>query len=259
MAAQPAPDVAPKAAIMADDSKVSEKVREQAGEKRALQDRLAAVPNIGAARAGETVDPNQPSVAESGADKGPKVSEGDLAAFAYIRPYMEPADYAHRNYCGPGSAIAALSHWDGDYPNKADIDEVGEAMEIDPSMGVWIKDIVKPVNDEVNKAAGQDINWYRYGQAQSLDDLRYMIHVDIGENGVPFITGLMTGGLPGWGQTDVGHIVAVYGYHKDSSGTEWVHYADTAPPTSGYKGTTFNVVKLETFWHAVSQNSAQVW
>jgi len=48
--------------------------------------------------------------------------------------------------------------------------------------------------------------WYRYGQAQSKDELRWMLDVDIRQNGVPLITGMDTAGMPGWG-SDVGHII----------------------------------------------------
>ena len=240
-------------------AKVSTPLKEQTQAKAAVEERLKASSQAPGARLGEAPDMNQPSVAEPVARGALSLTPETQAAYAYVQPYQEPNNSAHRNYCGPGSAVALLSHWDPDYPHAADIDQLGREMKIDPGSGVWIRDIVKPVNDRLNKYLGEDLNWYQYGKATSLEDLRWMIKVDIQENAMPFITGLYTGGLPGWGSTDVGHIVAVYGYARHPDGTEWVSYIDTAPPASGYHGQIMNTVELGQFWQAVSQNSAQVW
>ncbi len=252
-------DAPKKASIAPADSKVSDKLRKQAEEKNAVQDRLRAVPSTSGARPGDPIDKNQPALANLVAGGNLKMSSDTVDAYAYVQPYQEPADYAHRNYCGPGAATVLLSHWDAGYARSVDIDKLGDQMNMDPNSGVWVRDIVKPVNDHLNAKAGQDLNWYRLGEAQSLDEFRWMLDYDIGQNGVPLITSLQTGGLPGWGDQDVGHIVAVYGYHKDADGTEWVTYVDTAPGSAGFEGKTFNTVQLGTFWQAVSQNSAQVW
>lgn len=245
------------AAKSVDAAKVSAKVREQAGEKDALRERLKAVKSAGAARPGEAVDRKQASIGEL-IDGGAKLEGDTVGGFAYVQRYVEPNDQAHRNYCGPGAAAVVISHFQADM-GQVDIDELGEAMNMDPGAGVWVKDITEPVNDQVNRAAGQDLNWYRYGDATTIDDLRFMLDYDIRQNGVPLITSLETGDLPGWKGQDVGHIVAVYGYYQDASGKEFVSYADTAPAVSGYEGKVFNTVELTTFWEAVSGNSAQVW
>ncbi len=237
--------------------KVSDKIKAQTMEKMGARDQLANVQSIGGARPGEPLDKGQPSVADL--VSGGKLTDGAENGFSYVQPYKEPNDYAHRNYCGPGAAVGLLSHWDAKYGETVDIDKLGEAMDLDPASGVWVKDIVKPVNDELSRKAGHEVKWYQYGDAQSQDDLRWMLDLDIRQNGVPLITSLQTGGLPGWGGTDVGHIVVVNGYWKDASGKEWVTYMDTAPPSSGYRGSTFVTVDLATFWQAVSGNSAQVW
>lgn len=235
---------------------LSDKLKAQTMKKAEAQAQMAAIPSTGAARPGEALDKAQPSV--TGLVEDGKLGEGAENGFAYVQPYQEPNDYAHRNFCGPGAAVGLLSHWDAEYAKNADIDALGEAMEIDPNMGVWIKDIVGPVNDYLSEKAGQEVEYYTYGQAESLEEFRWMLDVDIRQNGVPLITGMYTGGMPGWA-SDVGHIVAVYGYWKDADGTEWVSYMDTAPEQSGYHGDIFVTVELEKFWDAVSGNSAQVW
>ncbi|MCL6432051.1 MAG: C39 family peptidase [Anaerolineae bacterium] len=249
----------PAAAVAVDPAKVTQRVVEQTQERDGLRDRLQMVPNAGAAREGNQVDMNQPSVAMAASQGGLKVTPETRGGIAYVSPYVEPNDYAHRNYCGAGAATVLISHWDPEFPQKVDIDQLGEEMNLDPDSGVWIRDIVKPVNDRVNAAAGQELNWYRYGKAATKDDFRFMLDYDIRQHGVPLITGVMTRGLPGWGQTNVGHIVAVYGYTEDADGKEWVTYADTAPEVSGYRGQVMQTVDLDTFWNAVSENSAQVW
>ena len=244
---------------MADPSKVSQKLLSQGAEKQKIQDRLAKVWTMGGALPGMPVDRNQPAIS------GPlqrgiiRLAPGTTAAFAYIQPYQEPNDWAHVNYCGPGAAIALLSHWDRGYPTKVDIDQLGADMDLDPYGGVWVRQMVAPINQRLKEITGQDVNWYRYGEAQTLDDFRYMLKTDLIDHGIPLITSLQTGGLPGWGPIDVGHIVAVYGYTRTADGTEYVSYADTAAPMAGHAGPVLHTWELNSFWQAVSQNSAQVW
>lgn len=244
---------------MADPAKVSQKLLDQGAEKEKIQDRLAVVWTIGGALPGMPVDRNHPSIS------GPlergiiDLSPTTTAAFAYIQPYREPNDWAHINYCGPGAAIALLSHWDHTYPARADIDELGADMGIDPWAGVWVYRMVRPINQRLNEITGAQVDWYRYGEAQTLDDFRYMLQTDVVEHGIPLITSLQTGGLPGWGPIDVGHIVAVYGYTRTADGTEYVSYADTAAPMAGHSGYILHTWELTSFWRAVSRNSGQVW
>ncbi len=236
-------------------SNLSDKLKTQTMDKMAARDQLASLPSIGGARPGEALDTQQPSVAETTKDK---LGEGAVNGFAYVGSYVEPNDYAHRNYCGAGAATVLLSHWDAELPKNVDIDQIGREINIDPDSGAWIKDIVDPVNQRLSEKAGHEVHWYRYGQAQSKDELRWMLDVDIRQNGVPLITGMDTAGMPGWG-SDVGHIIAVYGYWQGADGKEYVSYVDTAPSSSGYHGDVFVTVELGTFWDAVSGNSAQVW
>ncbi len=242
-----------------DQAKISQKLRQETSEKDGLRDRLNSISSAGAARGGESVDTNQVSVAGPVSKGALKLAPETAGGFAYIQPYGEPNSYEYRNYCGPGAATVLLSHWDPSLPGKIDIYQLGEDMNMDPDGGVWVRDILKPVNQRINQMAGQDLNWYQYGQANTLDEFRFMLDYDIAQNGVPLITSLQTGDLPGWGGQDVGHIIAVYGYSRDADGHEWVSYVDTASPASDYHGDALQTVDLGTFWQAVSQNSAQIW
>lgn len=244
---------------LVDTSKVSQKLREQGAAKEKIQDRLAKVWTMGGALPGMPVDQRQVSIAGPLERDIIDLSPSTTAAFAYIQPYREPNAWAYRNYCGPGAAIQLLSHWDPNYPTQADIDQLGADMSLDPDMGVWVYQMVSPINQRLNQISGQQVNWYRYGEAQTLDDFRYMLQTDLVDHGIPLITSLMTGGLPGWGYTDVGHIVAIYGYTRTADGTEYVSYADTAPPISGHSGYILHTWELNSFWQAVSRNGAQIW
>lgn len=251
-----AAQAAPSAAMSAEmPAKLSETLRKQTEAKATSREQLSALQTMGGALPGMKADPNQPSVAGLGSKVGPDATRG----LAYVQPYQEPNDFAHRNYCGPGAATVLMSHFDADFAKKVNIDKVGRDIKIDPDSGAWIKDIAGPVNDYLSAQAGKKVDYYRFGQAQSKDEFRWMLNVDIVQNGVPLITGVYTGDLPGWGGQDIGHIIAVNGYWKDANGKEWVSYVDTAPAASGYKGDMFVAVSLDTFWQAVSGNSAQIW
>jgi hypothetical protein len=262
LAVLPAGQVA-KAYIPAANSEgfefLTDELREQTDFKFARQERLRDLSNAPGTRLGELPDNSQPSIAghlERGTLRHP---EGTQAAYAYVQPYREPDEWAYRNYCAAGAAVVLLSHWDPQYPQKVDIASLGREIGLDPDAGAWIRDIEGPVNAQVNEYLGEELNWYRCGHAQSLRQFRWMLNLDIMQNTVPLITGVMTQGLPGWGPRNVGHIVSVYGYTRMPDGSEWVSYADTAPPAAGYTDWILHVWELNDFWRAVSANSAQIW
>ncbi len=132
-------------------------------------------------------------------------------------------------------------------------------MALNPNAGVSILNMVAPINERLKEITGQDLGWYCYGEAHTLDDLRYMIKTDLVDHGVPLVTGIMTGSLPGWGGADVGHFVTVYGYTHTADGAEYVIYADTASPASGHNGENLHTWELGSFWEAVGRNNGQIW
>ncbi|MDI7276307.1 MAG: hypothetical protein QME94_10030 [Anaerolineae bacterium] len=250
---EPAPPPQPDLSFLNDE------LREQTEYKLAREQRLRELSAAPGTRLGEMPDGSQVSIAgplERGILSHPM---GTRAAYAYVQPYREPNLWAYRNYCAAGAAIALLSHWDPAYPTNANIDELGAEIRINRNAGAWIRNITDPVNRRVNGYLGEELNWYRFGHARSLEEFRWIIQKDIMENAVPFITGLRTRGLPGWGSRNIGHIVCVYGYTQMPDGTEYVSYVDTAQPASGYSGYILRVWELQSFWRAVSANSAQVW
>ncbi len=245
--------------VRADAPSLSDDLREQTIYKLARQRRLQELSQVPGARFGQAPDTTQASIAEPLERGILQVGPGIHAAYAYIQPYQEPDDWEHANYCAAGAAIELLSHWDPLYAQVANVDELGLDIGIDPYLGAWISQITGPVNQRLNEYLGEELNWYTYGEARSLLDLRWIINVDLLQNAAPFITGLMTYGLPGWGPRNVGHIVAVYGYTKYPDGSEFVSYADTAGPLAGNEGYTLNAWELNSFWSAVSENTGQVW
>ncbi len=238
---------------------VSSSILEQGAAKAQVQGSLATVATAGGALPGDALDISQPSISSGPLGRGViTLDAGATTAFAYIEPYQEPNTWAYRNYCGPGAAIALLSHWDRTYPARADIYQLGVDMGLDPDAGVSILGMVDPINQRIKALTGSNLDWYRYGRAESLDDFRYMIKTDVVDHGIPLITGLMTSGLPGWSY-DVGHFVTIYGYVRTSDGTEYVAYADTAPPLTGHTGNGLHLWELNSFWAAVSRNCGQIW
>jgi len=238
---------------------VSPSILQQGAEKAELHDVLAAVPTAGGARPGDPLDISQPSISSGPVGRGVITLDANtVTAFAYIEPYSEPNTWVYRNYCGPGAAIALLSHWDRSYPLRADIYQLGVEMGLDPDAGVSILGMVEPINRRIQALTGSGLDWYRYGRAESLDDFRYMIKTDVVDHGLPLITGLMTSGLPGWSY-DVGHFVTIYGYVHTGNGAEFVAYADTAPALTGHTGNGLHLWELNGFWAAVSRNCGQIW
>jgi hypothetical protein len=238
---------------------LSDELQQQTEVKFQKQDRLKELSKAPGTRMGELPDISQVSLAapmERGILTHP---EGTRAAYAYVQPYQEPNEWGYRNYCAVGAAIVLLSHWDPQLPQNADVDQFGQEIGVDPNLGAWVTNIVDPVNRRVNDYLGEEVNWYIYGRAETLRQFRWMLNLDIMQNAVPLITGVMTGGLPGWGPRNVGHFVAVYGYTRMPDGSEWVSYADTASPIVDYYDYTLHVWELGDFWRAVSANSGQVW
>jgi hypothetical protein len=166
--------------------------------------------------------------------------------------WREPNDYAHRNYCGPASTQVAL---DARLPwwQIPDIDTLGREENIDPNWGVAASAIQRVLNTRLGTT------WYWLNSSSSASDLALKIRVDL-SNQFAMVTGLKTGGMPGWGTRNVNHIVTVYGYYRSSTGqTEYVYYTETAGSVAGYNGTYQNAVSLASFWRYVQANNVQVW
>lgn len=173
----------------------------------------------------------------------------------YIGTYLEPNDYAHRNYCGPAATQVILSTRlpANQIPN---IDQVGTDENIDPSWGVYNT----AIRDELNRLLST--TWYIYSVGNSQSTVWSDIVFDIDRNW-SLDTSLYTGGMPGWGTRDVRHIVAIYGYYETSPGAGYVYYIETGQSAQGYSGSYGNVTGLSTFYGYISahsgNNNTQVW
>ena len=216
---------------------------------------------------GNGADPNYlPSAAEKKqvankmalADKIASLSPDKAGSFFYKtlpleRAWYEPNDLAHVNYCGPGATQVAL---DIRLPASSvpHIDTIGrEEYTNVGKTGTYTSDIRRVLNKRLNTT------WYLLAQAGSKAALENYIYIDMYYN-YAMVTGLKTGGMPGWGTRNVNHIVAVYGYYRSNDGlTSYVYYTETATAKAGYNGAFYNGASSANFWRWVSVNNTQVW
>jgi hypothetical protein len=168
-----------------------------------------------------------------------------------VGTWLEPNDDAHVNYCGPGATQVAL---DARLPASSvpDINTIGAEENIDPSWGVYIDSIRTVLNTRLNT----DFYWVQ--SAQSKAQFQTFTVTDI-DGGYVLVTGVKTGGMPGWGTRNVEHIVAVYGYNEISNTNTTIYYIETAAVAAGFTGTYRNSKSLSTFWNYVLANNVQVW
>jgi hypothetical protein len=168
-----------------------------------------------------------------------------------VGKWLEPNDWDHRNYCGPGATQvvldARLPYWD-----VPDIDTIGEEENIDPNSGVWLSDIKTVLNDRLNTT------WYEVNGSGSGSSLYNRITSDI-DNDYALVTGCETGLMGGWNGRDVGHIVAVYGYWIWTGSNQYVYYTETAGSVAGYNGSYRQRATRQDFWGYVAGNDTQVW
>lgn len=168
-----------------------------------------------------------------------------------VGTWLEPNDAAHVNYCGPGATQVAL---DARLPASSvpNIDTLGTEESIDITWGVTTTSIRNVLNSRLSTT------FYVASGASASTALHTRIVTDIDSN-YAMVTGVKTGGMPGWGTRNVFHIVAVYGYNEVNVGLMNIYYIETASPTAGFTGTYRNTKTLSTFWTYVSQNNSQVW
>lgn len=168
-----------------------------------------------------------------------------------VGTWLEPNDWAHRNYCGPGSTQVALDARlaTSDVPS---IDTLGTEENIDPNWGVYTTAIRDVLNTRLNTT------WYVANGASGEAGLKTRIVTDI-DAGYAMVTGVRTGLMPGWGGYDVNHLVAVYGYNEPNASTLYAYYTETAGSVAGYNGTYRNTATGSNFWNYVSGNNSQVW
>lgn len=169
--------------------------------------------------------------------------------------YREPNDYAHRNYCGPAATQVILS---ARLPANQipDIDTIGRDENIDPNSGVYNTAIRNELNRVLNTS------WYVYSIGNSQTTVMADIIYDV-DAGWALDTSMWTYGMPGWGQRDVRHIVAIYGYYESAPYSGSVYYTESGGSAQGSSGTYWNIQGLPTFYSWINahagNNNSQVW
>jgi hypothetical protein len=168
-----------------------------------------------------------------------------------VGTWLQPNDWAHRNYCGPGATQVALDarlpYWE-----VPDIDTIGEEENIDPNSGVWISDIRPVLNERLSTT------WYECNGSGSGSTLYHRVVLNI-DSDYAMVTGCRTDDMPGWGGHESGHILAVYGYWEPTGNSQYVYYTETSRPVAGYNGPYRRSTTRQTFWGYVSGNDTQVW
>ena len=180
-----------------------------------------------------------------------EATKGAGYKFLSVGTWLEPNNWAHRNYCGPAATQVAL---DARLPASQvpDIDTIGEEESIDPNWGIWISAIKPVLNTRLNT------DWYWYGSSGSEQTLFNRIVWNIDHN-YALVTGCKTGLMKGWDR-NVGHIVAVPGYYNGTNDdVRGTFYTETSGSVAGYTGSYWQHATKFDMWQYVEDNNAQVW
>ncbi len=168
--------------------------------------------------------------------------------------WSEPNDYAHRNYCGPGSSQVTISNWN---PNGVPgIDQLGSEESTDPNGGTLLGNMVGPINNH-----GNTNSYYNNQVAGSQGTFNDWVGADIGF-GHPLITAIQTMGngytLNGWG-LNTAHIVSIYAYNFVTPGAGTIGYVETSGTVAGTSATGRQNFGTDPFWSLVTLNNGQIW
>lgn len=166
--------------------------------------------------------------------------------------YRQPEDPAYINYCGPASTRVAIRARTSSVPS---LSTVGSGENIDPNSGVTASAIRTYINGYLNTT------FYIVNRATDSSYLGCGIQEDI-YTGYALITGVKTGGMPGW-SGNANHFVAVYAYDYSNSTNKRTYYVDTGSENAGHHysngGKYFNNVSLNALWGWVQYFNYQVW
>jgi hypothetical protein len=179
-----------------------------------------------------------------------------------VRPFREPNDYAHRNYCGAGATEVLLSAWQEQIP---DVETVARAAGLDPRSGETGAQAVAAINDllapTVRPLLGHDR--YRGVHATDLSTVLDALRSDLGDpealsvfgHGVPVMLQTMTRTMPGWNHWNATHMITVYAAdlsHGDPA-LDTVTYAETPSTVAGYTGPPSRTISVADLWVAMRQ------
>ena len=65
--------------------------------------------------------------------------------------------------------------------------------------------------------------------------------------------------MSGWGNRDVRHVLAIYGYNALGATNTSFYYTETSGTAAGYYGSYRQSMPMEQLWQHVSRNNSQVW
>jgi hypothetical protein len=185
----------------------------------------------------------------------------DIAEVA-VRPFREPNDYAHRNYCGAGATEVLLSAWQEQTP---DVETVARAAGLDPRSGETGAQAVAAINGllaaTVRPVLGHDR--YRGVHATDLAGVLAVLRADLADpeaisnfgHGVPVMVQTMTRTMPGWNHWNATHMITVFAAdlsHADPA-LDTVTYAETPSTVAGYTGPPSRTISVTDLWVAMRQ------
>jgi hypothetical protein len=173
-----------------------------------------------------------------------------------VRPFREPNDYAHRDYCGAGATTVLLSAWTTAVP---DIETVARAINLNPNGGATGADTARGINAMLHPLIGTD----RYrgervlvlsgvlsrlrSSLGNVDDLRRWGHT------TPVMLQTMTKTMPGWRGWQAAHMITVFDAHLSTGNpdVDTVTYMETPSTVAGYNGPDSQTITVTALWTAM--------
>ncbi|MEA2670859.1 MAG: hypothetical protein QOG45_1079 [Chloroflexota bacterium] len=192
----------------------------------------------------------------------PQPQPPPAVATVAVRPFREPNDHAHRNYCGAGATEVLLSAWQDPVP---DVETVARAAGLDPRSGETGAQAVAAINTllapTVRPLLGQDR--YQGVHATDLDTVLATLRADLGDpravelfgHGVPVMVQTMTRTMPGWNHWNATHMITIFGAdlsHGDPT-LDTVTYMETPSTVAGYTGPPSRTLSVAALWVAMRQ------
>ena len=204
-----------------------------------------------------------PSASPSGpAPSGvPATAEPSSASFTVaVRPFHEPGDFAHRNYCGSGATEVLLSAWISQLP---DLETVARRAHLDPRSGQTGADTTAGINSFIDPLVTPALgrSWYRPDYVAGIAALETRLRADLGStearrlfgHAVPVMVQTMTKTMPGWSGWQATHMITISAADlgQGDPGLDTVTYAETPSPLAGYRGPDFQTMTVAALWLAM--------
>jgi hypothetical protein len=173
-----------------------------------------------------------------------------------VRPFREPDDYAHRNYCGAGATTVLLSAWTAAVP---DVESVAHAINLKPDTGATGADTLRGINALLRNLAGPD--HYRGEHITALGDVLTRLRTSLGNatdlrrygHTTPVMLQTMTKTMPGWRSWQATHMITVFEAHLDTGNpdVDTVTYMETPSTVAGYNGPDSQTITVSALWTAM--------